>query len=115
MAARGAAPYDAHTMTQDTNPREPDDTDELDEIEEGEDGPNDGRLRSAMLDDGQPWLTWWLPIPGIAVALTWGAYQAVSAAEPGVDALLAALWWPGSALFVVTTLVTYFGWRLDLD
>ena len=31
------------------------------------------------------------------------------------DALLAALWWPGSALFVVTTLVTYFGWRLDLD
>jgi hypothetical protein len=103
-------------MTQDTAPRNaPDDSDDLDEFEEGEGGPNDGRLRSAMLQDGQPWLTWWLPIPGIAVALTWGAYQAVSSAEPGLNALLAALLWPGSTLFIVTTLVTYFGWRLDLD
>ena len=97
-------------MTQDTDPR-----DETNEAEDGADGPNDGRLRSAMLDDGQPGLTWWLPIPGIAVALTWAAYQAVSAAEPGINALLATLWWPGSAIFLVTTLVTYFGWRLDLD
>lgn len=76
---------------------------------------NEGRLRSAMLDDGQPGIPWWLPLPGIAVALTWAAYQAVSAEEPGADALLAALLWPGGAIFVITTLVTFFGWRLDLD
>ena len=74
-----------------------------------------GSAMAVIERDGQPWLTWWLPLPGIAVALTWGAYQAVSAAEPGLEALLAALVWPGSALFVITTLVTYFGWRLDLD
>lgn len=101
-------------MTQDTDPRDERD-DDLDETEEGADGPNDGRLRSAMLEDGQPGLTWWLPIPGVAVALTWAAYQAVSAAEPGLEALLATLWWPGSAILLVTTLVTYLGWRLDLD
>lgn len=93
-----------------------DDRDELeDDDEDAESGPNDGRLRSALLDDGQPGLTWWLPLPGIAVALTWAAYQAVAAEEPGLGPLLATLWWPGSAIFLVTTLVTYFGWRLDLD
>lgn len=93
-----------------------DDRDELDdEDEDAEAGPNDGRLRSALLDDGQPGLTWWLPLPGIAVALTWAAYQAVAAEEPGLDPLLATLVWPGSVIFLVTTLVTYFGWRLDLD
>ena len=35
--------------------------------------------------------------------------------DGGLDALLATLWWPGSAIFLATTLVTYFGWRLDLD
>jgi hypothetical protein len=78
-------------------------------------GPTDGRLRSAMLDDGQPTVTWWLPLPGVALALTWAGYQAVSASQPGLDVLLQTLLWPGAAIFVITTLVTFFGWRLDLD
>jgi len=88
--------------------------DDFDEEEEHS-GSNDGRLRSAMLDDGQPTLTWWLPLPGIALAITWAGYVAVSAPQPGLDALLQALLWPGAAIFVIGTLVTFFGWRLDLD
>ena len=74
----------------------------------------DGRLRSAMLDDGQPRFTWWLPLPGIALAVLWATYQ-VAAGPEGTSALLQTLVWPGSAIFVVTTVTTYFGWRLDLD
>ncbi len=88
---------------------------ESDEDEAGSGSRNDGRLRSANLDDGQPALTWWLPLPGIALALVWAAYQAVSADEPDTAPLLDALVWPGAAIFVITTVTAYFGWRLDLD
>jgi hypothetical protein len=75
----------------------------------------DGSLRSPVLDDGQPALTWWLPLPGVTLALLWAAYQAVSAQPPGIRVLLGTLAWPGAAVFAATTLVTYLGWRLDLD
>ena len=101
-------------MAANTNPQD-DPTDDALDDEDLNGEASDGRLRSAMLDDGQPGVTWWIPIPGILVALTWAAYQAVSAEEPGLDALLQTLTWPGAAIFLVTTLVTYFGWRLDLD
>ncbi len=76
---------------------------------------NDGRLRSAMLDDGQPWLPWWIAVPGVALALGWAAYHGVTADEPGLAPFLATLTWPGIPIFIVTTITTYFGWRLDLD
>lgn len=79
-----------------------------------EDGA-DGRLRPAMLDDGQPALTWWLPFPGIVLALVWAAYQAVSAEDGAGAEFLNTLLWPGAAIFVLTTVTAYFGWRLDLD
>lgn len=79
-----------------------------------EEEQHDGRLRPAMLDDGQPRLTWWLPIPGIALAALWAGYQAASASE-WAQALLQTLAWPGSAIFSIATIATYFGWRLDLD
>lgn len=78
-----------------------------------EDEASDGRLRPAMLDDGQPRLPWWLPLPGLALAVLWVAY--VAAAGDGTVLLVQTLVWPGSAIFVVTTVTTYFGWRLDLD
>jgi hypothetical protein len=75
----------------------------------------DGNLRSPMLEDGQPWLTWWLPLPGIALTALWAAYQTVAGdGDPG-GTLLRTLAWPGVAIFVVTTITTYFGWRLDID
>jgi hypothetical protein len=79
-----------------------------------EDDAQGGRLRSAMLDDGQPWLTWWLPLPGIAFAMLWAGYQAVSA-DDAITTLMRTLAWPGAAIFLVTTVTAYFGWRLDLD
>lgn len=70
-----------------------------------------GRLRPATLADGQPRFPWWLPLPGVALAAVWAAYQGVT----GGGAILEALLWPGGGIFVVTTLTTYLGWRLDLD
>lgn len=71
----------------------------------------DGRLRSAMLADGQQRFPWWLPLPGLALAGTWAAYISATDSAP----LAAALLWPGAPIFVATTVTTYFGWRLDLD
>src|SRR5262245_52244811 len=73
--------------------------------------PNDGRLRDPMLTDGQQRFPWWLPLPGIALAGTWAAYSNATGSSAFLDTLL----WPGAPIFVVTTLTTYFGWRLDLD
>lgn len=75
----------------------------------------DGTLRSAMLEDGQPSFPWWLPLPGVLLTLAWAAYRAVGAEEDGGSVLLETLLWPGLAIFVLTTVTTYFGWRLDLD
>ena len=80
-----------------------------------EDEASDGRLRPAMLDDGQPWLPWWLPLPGLALVVLWAAYVAAATSGDGTAVLMRTLIWPGSAIFVVTTATTYFGWRLDLD
>jgi len=76
---------------------------------------DDGTLRSAMLDDGQPAFPWWLPVPGALLTLAWAAYRAVSAEEDGSAVLFETLLWPGLAIFMLTTVTTYFGWRLDLD
>ena len=86
----------------DTREREPD----------AEDGP---LLRPAMLDDGQPRFPLWLPLPGIAIAITWALYASVTA---GVDAggeFIEQLVWPGLPLFTGTTIAAYVGWRVDLD
>lgn len=71
----------------------------------------DGHLRSPMLADGQQRFPLWLPVPGIAVAATWAAYMSATGGVP----LLTTLLWPGAPIFLVTTVTTYFGWRLDLD
>lgn len=79
------------------------------------DATGDGALRSAMLEDGQPAFPWWLPLPGVVLAVAWAAYRAAGAEEDGGGVLLETLLWPGLAIFLLTTATTYFGWRLDLD
>lgn len=74
----------------------------------------DGRLRSAMLHDGQPRFPWWLPLPGLALAALWAAYAGATGEGGAADAARTLLW-PGPAIALVTTVATYFGWRLDLD
>ncbi|MEZ4553876.1 MAG: hypothetical protein AB7L91_03810 [Dehalococcoidia bacterium] len=75
----------------------------------------EGSLRPAMLDDGQPAFPWWLPLPGVLLAAAWAAYRAAGAEDDGSSVLLETLLWPGAAIFVLTSLTAYFGWRLDLD
>ncbi len=67
-------------------------------------------LRSALVDDEDPRFPWWLPVPGAVIALTWAAYQATAG-----GAFLEQLLWPGAAMFILGTLVTFFGWQLDID
>lgn len=74
-----------------------------------------GRLRSPLLDDGQPSFHWWLILPGLAVAVLWALYRGVTADDGGASEFLAELLWPGPVILVVTTIAAWLGWRLDLD
>ena len=75
-----------------------------------------GRLRPAMFQDhDEPAFPWWLPLPGIGLALLWAAYQGVAAAGPAVSEIAARLLWPGLPIFLAITITAYFGCRLDLD
>lgn len=68
-------------------------------------------LRQALVDDDDPRFPRWLPIPGVALAVGWAAYQSV--AETGD--FLPTLLWPGAAILGLTTLATWFGWQLEID
>ncbi len=68
-------------------------------------------LRSALVDDQDSRFPIWLPIPGLALAIGWAAYQASAGEAP----LLPTALWPGAGIFALTTLATWFGWQLDID
>ena len=71
--------------------------------------------RSALVNDDDPRFPWWLPLPGAALALAWGAWQAVSADAGGGSAFVGALLWPGPAILALATLATFLGWQLEID
>ena len=83
--------------------------------EEGGQQEQPGRLRSPLLEDGQPAFHWWLLLPGIAVAVLWALYRGVTADDGGGGEFVAQLLWPGPVILVVTTIAAWLGWRLDLD
>ena len=77
-------------------------------------------LRTALVNDEDPRFPWWLPLPGLALALAWAGYRAASTAAAGdvaspLTVLLETLLWPGAAIFVLTSAATWFGWQLEID
>lgn len=72
-------------------------------------------LRSALVDDEDPRFPWWLPLPGLALAFVWAAYEATTGDGSAVATLLGKLLWPGVPIFLLTSLATFFGWQLDID
>lgn len=79
-------------------------------------------LRHALVDDEDPRFPWWLPLPGLALALGWAAFRAVTAGTPGaidqpdgLEVLMRTTLWPGAAIFALTTLAAFFGWQLEID
>ena len=90
-------------------------TDEPQDEQAVEEQQQPGRLRSPLLDDGQPSFHWWLLLPGLALVVIWALYRAVSAEEGGGGEFIAQLLWPGPAILVVTSIAAWLGWRLDLD
>ena len=79
--------------------------------------PLDGRLLrpATFQDDDDPRFSWWLPLPGLALAVGWAGYGAVSAEAAGGATFLEQLLWPGAAILVLGTLAAFLGWRLDID
>ncbi len=71
--------------------------------------------RSALVNDDDPRFPWWLPLPGAALALCWGAWQAVSSDGGAGAAFVGAILWPGPAIVVLATLATFLGWQLEID
>ena len=72
-------------------------------------------LRAALVDDEDPRFPWWLPLPGLALAVLWAAYRATAGGGFEAAEALATLLWPGTAIFLLGTLATLFGWQLDID
>ena len=83
--------------------------------EQADEEQQPGRLRSPLLDDGQPSFHWWLLLPGLALVVIWALYRAVSAEDGGGGEFIAQLLWPGPAILLVTSVAAWLGWRLDLD
>lgn len=75
-------------------------------------GPGD-LIRSALVDDQDPRFPWWVPLPGLVLALSWAGYE--GAVAGGASTFLSTLFWPGAGVFVLITVATYFGWQLDID
>ena len=79
-------------------------------------------LRHALVNDDDPRFPWWLPLPGLALALLWAGYRAASAsagvvspADGPVAVFLGTLLWPGAAIFVLASAATWAGWQLEID
>lgn len=73
-------------------------------------------IRSATFQDhDDPAFPRWLPLPGLVVALLWALYQGTVVEGHAAAHVLRTLAWPGAAIFLLTTVTAYFGWRLDLD
>lgn len=66
-------------------------------------------------DNDDPIFPRWLPLPGLLLTLLWALYQGTAAESDATSHIMRTLAWPGAAIFVLTTITTYFGWRLDLD
>ncbi len=79
-------------------------------------------LGHALVNDDDPRFPWWLPLPGLVLALLWAGYRAASTSAgvaPPADGALAVflgtLLWPGAAVFVLTSAATWAGWQLEID
>ena len=70
-------------------------------------------LRGALVDDEDPRFPWWMPLPGLLLALAWAGYEGVVGG--GAAEFARNLLWPGAGLFVFATAATFFGWQLDID
>jgi hypothetical protein len=87
--------------------------------EDGATDPDSGRpgaldlLRSALVNDDDRRIPWWLPLPGLGIALAWASYEGTVGG--GFSVFLSTALWPGAGLFLFGTIATVFGWQLDID
>lgn len=78
-------------------------------------------LRHALVNDDDPRFPWWLPLPGVVLAVLWAGWRAVSIgtagpeAGPGLETFVGTLLWPGAGIFVLTSVATWAGWQLEID
>lgn len=75
------------------------------------------RLREAHAREAL--LTWWMPLPGLAIALGFALWNAVSREDAAVGERLGAfganLLWPGLLIAAVVSVIVWAAWKLELD
>ncbi len=79
-------------------------------------------LRHALVNEDDPRFPWWLPVPGIILALLWAGWRTASASAgpdagsvASLDVFLQTLLWPGAGIFLLTSAATWAGWQLEID
>ena len=79
-------------------------------------------LRHALVNDDDPRFPWWLPVPGLVLAILWAGYRAASSSvgadsssTPPLEVFLGVMLWPGAAIFVLGAVATWAGWQLEID
>jgi hypothetical protein len=70
------------------------------------DGPDEPR---------EPLILWWMPVVALLAPVVWAAWKGVSADGDGLGEALAALVWPGVALYAGALAVLWAGWKIELE
>jgi hypothetical protein len=63
----------------------------------------------------EPLILWWMPLVALVAPLVWAAWAGVSADSGGAGEALAAMLWPGVALYLGAVAVLWAGWKIELE
>jgi len=63
----------------------------------------------------EPLILWWMPVVALLAPIIWAAWKGVSADSGGLSEALAALLWPGVALYAGALAVLWAGWKIELE
>ncbi len=58
---------------------------------------------------------WWTALFPVAITLAFAGWRTATAARPSITTYLAALLWPGAAVFLAFAAMVWLAWALDID
>ena len=64
---------------------------------------------------GRIGLAWWMPLLALIAPLGFGVFRAFAGDDGAMTEFGRALWWPGAAIYVVTLVIVWAGWTLELE
>ena len=72
-------------------------------------------LKNQLQDNKDPRFSFWLLIPGILLSVLWSFWQSVNVLDNNFNIFIDNTIWPGSLIFIITTVIAILGWQLDID